>query len=83
MLPPNIDIVSSRQSEPEESGLSQGLESHNLSELLNQDALSPLEEADSQSSRVGDVTPETSVSQRIKGGALKKPKKGGRPVELH
>jgi len=78
-LPPDL---SSQQSEPGKSGLSQGLESHNLSELSNQDASSLLEEADSQSS-VGDVTPETSVSQRIEGGASKKPKKRGRPVELH
>jgi hypothetical protein len=55
------------------------LESHNLLELLNQDALSLLEQADSQLSRVRDVTPETSVSQRIKGGAFKKLKKRGRP----
>jgi hypothetical protein len=82
-LRPDLDIVSSQQSEPEGSGLSQGLESHNLAELSNQDASSLLEEADSQSSRVGDATPETSVSQRIKEGAFKKPKKRGRPVELH
>jgi hypothetical protein len=82
-LLPDLDIVSSGQSEPEGSGLSQGLESHNLSELSNHDASSPLEEADSQLSCVGDVTPETSVSQRIKEGAFKKPKKRGRPVEFH
>jgi hypothetical protein len=79
----DLDIVSSQQSEPEGSGLSQGLESHNLAELSNQDASSLLEEADSQSSRVGDAIPETSVSKRIKEGAFKKPKKRGRPVELH
>ncbi|PVH69777.1 hypothetical protein DL98DRAFT_554269 [Cadophora sp. DSE1049] len=41
------------------------------------------EEADSQSSHAGDVTPDTSMSQRIEGGAFKKPRKRGRPVELH
>jgi hypothetical protein len=77
---PNFEV--SQQSEPGESGLSQVLESQNLSELSNQDSPSLLEEADSQSSRVGDVTPETSVSRRNEGGAFKKPKKRGRP-ELH
>ncbi|CZR52123.1 uncharacterized protein PAC_02000 [Phialocephala subalpina] len=76
---PNFEV--SQQSEPGESGLSQVLGSYNLSELSNQDALCLLEEANSQSSHVGDVTPETSVSQRIEGGAFKKPKRG-RP-ELH
>jgi hypothetical protein len=61
-LRPDLDIVSSQQSEPEGSGLSQGLESHNLAEFSNQDASSLLEKAYSQSSRVGDATPETSVS---------------------
>lgn len=44
-----------------------------------------MEEADSQSSRVGsrDVTPDTSLSQRIDGKAFKKPKKRARSVELH
>jgi hypothetical protein len=79
----NLDIVSLGQSEPEESGLSQGLKSHNLSELLNHNVSSPLEKADSQSSCVGNVTLETSVSQRIKKGAFKKPKKRGRPVKFH
>jgi hypothetical protein len=59
------------------------LESHNLSELSNQDASSLLEGGDSQSSRVGDVTPDTSMSQRIEGEAFKKPRKRGRPVKLH
>jgi hypothetical protein len=42
---PNFKVL--QQSEPEESGLSQGLKSHNLSELSNQDALSLLEKAGS------------------------------------
>jgi len=75
-LRPDLDIVSSQQSEPEGSGLSQGLESHNLAELSNQDASSLLEEVDSQSSCVGDATPETSVSERIKDGAFNPPQKG-------
>jgi len=81
-LRPDLDLESSQQSEPEGSGLLQGLESHNLAELSNQDASSLLEEVDSQSSCVGDATPETSMSQRINEGAFKKPKKRGRP-ELH
>ena len=76
-LPPDLDFESSEQSEPGESGLSQGLESHHLSNQSSHDAASLLEEADSQSSRVGsrDVTPDTSLSQRIDGKAFKKPKK--------
>ena len=69
-LPPDVDF---EVSELGESGLSQGLESHHLSDQL------------SQSSRVPsrDVTPDTSVSQRIEGGAFKKPRKRGRSGELH
>jgi hypothetical protein len=83
-LPSDIDIEASQQAELGESGLSQGLESHHLSDQTSHDAAS-LEEADSQSSCVGsrDVTPDTSQSQRIEGGAFKKPRKRGRPVELH
>jgi hypothetical protein len=82
-LPSDLNFEVSLQSEPGESGLSQGLESHHLSDQSSHDAASVLEEADSQSSRAGDVTPDTSMSQRIKGGAFKKPRKRGRPVELH
>ena len=80
-LPRDLDFEVSQQSELGESGLSQGLESHHLSD---HDATS-LEETDSQASRVGsrDVTPDTSISQRIDGKAFKKPKKRARPVELH
>jgi hypothetical protein len=80
-LPPDLDFEVSQQSEPGESGLSQGLESHRLSD---HDAAS-LEEADSQSSRFGsrEITPDTSLSQRIEGEEFKKPRKRGRPVELH
>ncbi|TAQ85114.1 hypothetical protein B7494_g6564 [Chlorociboria aeruginascens] len=46
-LPPNLDFESSEQSEPEESGLSQGLESHHFSNQSSHDAASLLEEADS------------------------------------
>jgi hypothetical protein len=83
-LPPDIDFEVSQQSEPGESGLSQGLESHHLSDQTSHDAAF-LEEADSQSSRVGsrDISSDTSLSQRIEGGAFKKPRKRGRPVELH
>ena len=72
-----IDEMSAdfKVSEPGESGLSQELGSHHLSDQISQDAVSQ-EEADGQSSRVGDVTQEeASVSQRIKEGAFKKRKK--------
>jgi hypothetical protein len=79
-LPPDLDFEVSQQSEPGESGLSQGLKSHHLSDQSSHNTAS-LEEADSQSSRVGsrDVTPDTSLSQRIDGKAFKKPKKGPGP----
>lgn len=81
-LPADLDFEVSKLGE---SGLSQGLESHHLSDQSSHDAASMLEEADRQSSRVGsrDVTPDTSLSQRIDGKAFKKPKKRARPVELH
>lgn len=80
-----LDFKVSQQSEAGGSGLSQGLESQHLSDQSSHDAASMLEEADSQSSHVGsrDVTPDTSLSQRIDGKAFKKPKKRARPVELH
>jgi hypothetical protein len=83
-LSPDLDFEVSQQSEPVESGLSQGLESHYLSDRSSHDAAS-LDEAESQPSRVGsrDITPDTSLSQRIDGKAFKKPKKRARPVELH
>jgi hypothetical protein len=82
-LPSDLNFEVSEQSEPGESRLSQGLESHHLSDQSSHDAASLLEEADSQSSYARDVTPDTSMSQRIEGGAFKKPRKRGRPVELH
>jgi hypothetical protein len=62
-LPPNLDFEVSQEPELGESGLSQGLESHHLSNQSSYDAAS-LEEADSQTSRAGsrDVTPDTSLS---------------------
>ena len=51
-LPLDINFEVSQQSEPEESGLSPGLEGHHLSDYSSQDTLSLQEEADSQSSRV-------------------------------
>ena len=76
-LPPDLDFESLEQSEPRESELSQGLESHHLSDQLSHDAASLLKEADSQSSCVDsrDITPDTSLSQRIDGKAFKKLKK--------
>merc|ERR1711964_940898 len=83
-LPPDPDFEVSQQSEPGESGLSQGLESHHLSDQSSQVATSLLEDADSQPSRVAsrDITSDTSVSQRIEERAFKKPKKRGRAAEL-
>jgi len=83
-LPPDIDFEVSQQSEPGESGLSQGLENHHLSDLSSYDT-AVLEEVHSQSSGVAsqDLTPDTSQSQRMEGRAFKKPKKRDRPVELH
>jgi len=83
-LPSDLNFEVSQHSEPGESGLSQGLESHHLSGQSSHDAPSLLEDADSQLSRVGsrDVTPDTSLSQRIDGKAFKKPKKRARPIEL-
>ena len=84
-LPSELNFEVSQQSESRESGLSQGLESHHLSDQSSHDAASLLEDADSQPSRVGsrDVTPDTSLSQRIDGKAFKKLKKRARSVELH
>lgn len=83
-LPPDLDFEVSQQSKSGKSGLSQGLESDYLSDQTSHDTAS-LEEADNQSSRVDsrDVTPDTSMSQRIDGKAFKKPKKRARPVEPH
>lgn len=80
-LPPDLDFGVSEQSEPGESGLSQGLESHRLFDQSSHDTASMLEDFDSQSSRVDlrDVTPDTSLSQRIDGKAFKKPNKRARP----
>jgi hypothetical protein len=75
-----LDFKASQRSEAGESGLSQGLESHHLSDQTSHDA-GFLDEADSQSSRVTsrDVTPDASLSQRVDGKAFKKPKKRARP----
>jgi hypothetical protein len=83
-LPPDLDFEVSEQSEPGGSGLSQGLESHHLSDQSSHDAASLLEDTDSQPSRVAlrDITSDSSVSQRIEERAFKKPKKRGRAAEL-
>jgi hypothetical protein len=72
-LPPDIDFEVSQEPELGESGLSQGLESHHLSDQSSQSSHFP--------SR--DITPDTSLSQNIERRAFKKPKKRERPVELH
>jgi hypothetical protein len=84
-LPPDVNFDVSQRSELAESGLAQGMESHDLSDYSSQDAASLPEETGSQSSRVSsrDVTPDTSLSQRIGGRASKKLKKRARPEELH
>ena len=75
-LPPDLNFEVSEQPEPSESGLSQGLESHHLSSQSSHNgAYMLVEEAD--------VTPDTSLSQGVEGGALKKPRKRGRPADLH
>jgi hypothetical protein len=51
-LPPDLDFEVSQYSELGESGLSQGLESHHLSDQRSHDAASLLEDADSQLMRV-------------------------------
>jgi hypothetical protein len=83
-LPSDLDFEVSQDSELGASELSQGLESHYLSDQISYDTMS-LEEADSQSSCVNsrNVTPDISISQRIDGKVFKKPKKRARPVELY
>jgi hypothetical protein len=74
LSPDMIEAV--QQFELGESGLSQGLKSHNLSSL---NAASLLEDADSQSSRIdlGNTTSDTSLSQKIR-GIVKKARKRDR-----
>ena len=79
-LPFDLDFGLSQQFKlqfPEESGLSQELESHHLSQQSNADSASLLEEHDSQSSVGGsqDMTSNTSLSQRTQRGTFKVPKK--------
>ncbi|CAG8982693.1 hypothetical protein HYALB_00000974 [Hymenoscyphus albidus] len=68
-LPPDINFEVSRQSEPGESRLSQGSESHHLSNYSSQ----LQEEADRQSIRISsqNITPQTSVSERIESSIKK------------
>ena len=61
-LPSDINFEVLQQSEPGESGLSYGLESHHLSNQSSHDAASLLEEGNSKSSYIRDVTPDTSIS---------------------
>ncbi|TAQ86373.1 hypothetical protein B7494_g5286 [Chlorociboria aeruginascens] len=81
-LPIDLDFEVSKQSEPE-SELSQGLESHQLSNQSSHGVAFMLEEADSQSSRVGNVTSDISISQRIEGEAFKKPRKRGAKLDAN
>ncbi|TGO62214.1 hypothetical protein BCON_0021g00270 [Botryotinia convoluta] len=78
-LPSDLNFEVSQQSESEESGLSQGLESHNIFEQTSYNAVS-LKEADGQSSHIGSghITPDTLLSQEIEEGVFKKPKKRSR-----
>lgn len=63
-LPPDTYLEVSHESEIGASSLSQGLESHYLSDHSSHDVAPLLKETGSQSSSVSlrDVTPETSVS---------------------
>ena len=79
-LPSDIDFELSQQSElqfSESSGLSQELDSHHLSQQLDVDSASLLEENDSQSSLGGsqDITSNTTPSQRTPRGTFKVPQK--------
>jgi len=79
-LPPDVNFELSQQSElefPEASGLSQELESHNLSQQSISESASLPEELDSQSSFGGsqDMTSNTTPSQRTLRGSFKAPKK--------
>ncbi|KAF7914564.1 uncharacterized protein EAF01_000970 [Botrytis porri] len=71
-LPPDLDFEVSQQSELGESGLSQGFESHYLSNQTR--------EAGSQSSPISsqDIPSDTSLSQRTERREFKKPKKRAR-----
>jgi hypothetical protein len=82
-LPPNVNFEVSQPSELGESGLSQGLESQ-LSGYSSQDAESLPEDAGSQTSRISsrDVTPHTSVSERVGARVSKTSRKRGPPVEF-
>jgi hypothetical protein len=83
-LPPDLNFEVSEQSELGESGLSQGLEIHYLSDQTSHDAASRAEgESQSSSASSRDVTPDTSQSQRIEEGAFKRPRKRDRTIELH
>ncbi|KAI9742595.1 MAG: hypothetical protein M1818_003736 [Claussenomyces sp. TS43310] len=72
-LPPDLDFEVSQQSELRASGLSQGLESHYLSDQSSHDAASTVEDADIAASSQ-DVTPNTSLSQGHQ-GAFEMPNK--------
>ncbi len=76
-LPADLDFEVSQQSELGESGLSQVLESHHLSDQSSRNAAS-LEEADSQSSRISSrgITPDTSLCQDRRGSIQKAKEKG-------
>jgi len=85
MLPPDINFEVLQQSEPGESRILPGLESHYPSDLNSQDIVSLQEEPRSQLSLVSarDITPHTSVSEQISGRVSKRARKSSPPVELH
>ena len=83
---PMFNLKSLRNPNWENPGLSQGLASHHLSDYSSHDAASLHDDDDSVSSRASssrDITPDTSLSQRMGGRAPKKLKKRARPEELH
>lgn len=73
-LPSDMKFEASQQSE---SGPSQGFESHSHSDQSRPRATYLLNEADSQSSHLGDVAVDTSTSQQIDGEPSKKRRKRG------
>lgn len=78
-LPSGLNFEVSQQSESGKSGISQGLESHNMFEQTSCEAVS-LKEGDDQSSRIvsGHETPDTLFSQEVEERVFKRPKKRGR-----
>ncbi|KAA8565419.1 hypothetical protein EYC84_011121 [Monilinia fructicola] len=80
-LPSGLNFEVSQQSESGKSGISQGLESHNMFEQTSCEAVS-LKEGDDQSSRIGSghETPDTLFSQEVEERVFKKAKEEGSSI---